>query len=234
MLLHFVHIPADPASPLVTRSVHIETRTLSCDAAYFVPLLLREAVPGFSSPNSVVVYPTFNECLKDNVPLLLYKKTEPPRAKQENSRAKQLVQLFSDKLARKQATFPGDVLVFWRKSFVSVCVVAVHHAFVKCAAYDVSGRHVNERGHKMKLADFTTEEACRLLGLSASCAVPQSGAAADGVSEQRVTCSATEKKGQAVVEPLVEDEELRCPVITVHFPCSKSPVQPLCLSVCLS
>lgn len=145
MLLHFVHVPADPVSPLVTRSVQLDGLKLSCDAAYFIPMLLRDTPPGFitggsNASNGVIPYPTFNECLSDNVPLILYRAGEGG-SRLENSRAKQLVQLFADKLARKQTSFLGDVLVFWRRT-------------------------VDERRHQMKLTDFTAEDAHRLLGSS--------------------------------------------------------------------
>lgn len=118
MVLRFVVIPADRSASVSERALKVENVRLSCDAAYFIPALLKDGPAGFSNANNlnmVLPFPTFNECQKENVPLFFFKRSES-RDKQENSRAKYLLDVFSDKLSKRQNTFYGDVLVFWSES----------------------------------------------------------------------------------------------------------------------
>lgn len=154
--LRFVQVPADAAAAVIEHKAKVGSARFSCDAAYYIPTLLKDGPPGFNATTSngwgtVVPYPTFNECLKDNVPLFFFRRSS--HDKQENVRAKQLLELFADRLSKRLTTFHGDVLIFWR-------------------------RNVDEIRHQMKLTDFTLADMSRLVGspgvLGTAAAVPTS------------------------------------------------------------
>jgi hypothetical protein len=114
MQIRYVLIPCDSSFALEDCVVELESTAISYDSAYLIPLLLKHVSVNFKKDAVFGCYPTFNESLQHNIPLLLYKKNEC-QTTQENIRAKNLAEQCVDNFGQKDLKFVGDVLAFWRR-----------------------------------------------------------------------------------------------------------------------